>query len=473
MLSKFKIKGHPIFDRFSTWELGGITTIIGNNGTGKSIFLDFIKFIFENTIPPRLSSFIDNHTVSIEANFESPVKGSIPVLYRKDAIPKGNGNRKQILSWINGSPFSGDTETAVGHRVIKIDPEGLFRPDDRKWVSLLCDILTGKDRISKTNQIETLKSVVNRHSAEILPSLGKIQIDSQGRIFYQQHEKPVRSLSEMTLSDGERHLAILLLILCVALELSSAGPTILLLDSPFCVLPLDMAQHLSLILSSLVSSNLQIVLASTPSPVVDSLKADSIIRLTRSDTNSTSIFTADDLVVETSRRQPHALSIIQCIIESYKTGTEDLFIDNVLKPGLLAMGCRGVHRIKTHGPGEFGIDIGPFTVAGPFGRQVFAGLQAKVGNIHSKSGKTHLSVETLITEIRKALDHPFVDKSTNIRRRLDYVIAATSGYLTDEARTRFYDAFDGNHQVILWEAQDLAEQLWKTNFRPQPFVINA
>lgn len=226
------------------------------------------------------------------------------------------------------------------------------------------------------------------------------------------------------------------------------------------------AADIASLLSGLANPNLQIVIATTPHSVLANLVAERTIRLSRTDSNILPLPLPADFHIEQSTARPLNIVTIQNAIGSYKEGLEDLFIDHVVRPGLLAMRYEGVRRITTHGPGEFGVDIGPLSVPGPLGLQLLIGIQVKAGNLHSRAGKAGGSVEALIDEIRKALDHTSWDTRTRIRSRLDFMAAIISGHLTSEARHRFFEAFEHNRRVLLIESQELAELCWRSGFFP-------
>ena len=129
-------------------------------------------------------------------------------------------------------------------------------------------------------------------------------------------------------------------------------------------------------------------------------------------------------------------------------------------PLLIKMEFSLVSRIQHHGPGELGLDIGPFVGSGFEWRKAFCGAQVKCAKLNAKSGDKN-NITTLIDEVEKALYNKFFDETNAMESKLDYVFILLSQHPTVEALNTFHNAFMGERKIILLDPTRIAELVCK------------
>lgn len=210
--------------------MGSLTTIVGNNGTGKSLLLEFVASLFQERISPRLLTIADDHELSVVAEFTNGHIGGKLIFERKFTRRQPSGEAHAV-SWLNGSRYAGDVESAIGHRLINVEGEKLYHPSQESIMGLACRALTGKSVRARKDRLDILRLVLERHVKRLEGTLGSLAIDARGHIVLKRLGKTTFPFAE-TVSLGDRLIGALGVMCCVAAELSSATPTILLLDQP-------------------------------------------------------------------------------------------------------------------------------------------------------------------------------------------------------------------------------------------------
>jgi hypothetical protein len=147
-------------------------------------------------------------------------------------------------------------------------------------------------------------------------------------------------------------------------------------------------------------------------------------------------------------------------IKSYESGKEDEFINSIVMPLLFKMGFSLVNRVQYHGPGELGVDVGPFLGPGFEWRNAFCGAQVKCAKLNAKSGDKD-NINVLIDEVKKALYNNFYDMTNALESKLDYLFVFLSQYPTIEAMNTFDNAFMGERKIIVLNPMRIAELIWK------------
>lgn len=207
----------------------------------------------------------------------------------------------------------------------------------------------------------------------------------------------------------------------------------------------------------LSSPNIQVIMTTVRYGLEETLGVDKIIEL---DSGSNGISIRNIRSINCP-----ILTTIERKIESYKSGSENDFLEEFVLPVLRALGFMQVRRVSYHGAGEHGFDIPLFHKQVFAGRVAYFGAQIKTGNVGSKSSGVGTITE-LIDQLKKMLTVRTIDPATQLRTSVDYALAIISGSLTSDAQRLFDDAFEGDRRVLLWDTQRFASVLYDEGVWP-------
>lgn len=143
--------------------------------------------------------------------------------------------------------------------------------------------------------------------------------------------------------------------------------------------------------------------------------------------------------------------------------SESDFRGDVLVPLFKGMGFSDV--TEYHGTLEFGKDI-VFSEQDRFGERIYYAVVVKHGRIHGTVGKAGNSSEVLY-QAQQALGEPWLDPFNIERHRIDKVIIATSGQITQGAILSIEQRIQGQHirflegNKILVFIDNYAPDIWQ------------
>jgi hypothetical protein len=249
-------------------------------------------------------------------------------------------------------------------------------------------------------------------------------------------------------SGGERYQVLIELALALARMSTRFRPVMVIMDNVY----VRDYEALARRMDSCTEPNLQFVLTTWQEGLESALHPDCFIKL--------GVENRESFVKETRFMTPEPVLRAELAIASFGSGHEDEFINTVVVPLLRNMGFGPVERIQHHGPGELGLDIGPFTGAGFEWRKAFCGAQVKCVKLNAKSGSKN-NIQHLIDQVNKALNNRFFDEATARDSGLDYVLVFLSKHPTPEAIKTFNSRFEGDRRVIVLTPRKIAELVVK------------
>ncbi|VVB88886.1 Beta-barrel assembly-enhancing protease [uncultured archaeon] len=144
--------------------------------------------------------------------------------------------------------------------------------------------------------------------------------------------------------------------------------------------------------------------------------------------------------------EPKDIFEVSDIREYIKDLDEDTLIEKVIIPLYQKRNFLLINR-PSHGPGEHGKDI-IFRKA-DFPKPTDYAIQAKAVTININN------VGKIIDQAKAAFDVPFIDPSSNIEKKVDYVQVITSGNVSDDARTRFSHMIPDRRYINLFDGEFL------------------
>jgi hypothetical protein len=134
--------------------------------------------------------------------------------------------------------------------------------------------------------------------------------------------------------------------------------------------------------------------------------------------------------------------------------SEDTFMTEMVVPLLKKMQFYNVSQIKHHGPGEHGIDIGPFSEINRLDRINYWGAQVKIVDIHKNARKSEGNIELITGQIKDALHTEFQVDNTKIR--IEKVMLITSKTISNDAKEYIRNEFGGIIPELL-DGEDIAD----------------
>jgi len=142
---------------------------------------------------------------------------------------------------------------------------------------------------------------------------------------------------------------------------------------------------------------------------------------------------------------------------------EDPLIDDVVIPLLRKLGFRNVGRVSHHGPGEAGVDIGPFSKLNPLGYLEWYGAQTKAEKITAGGSG---NVDKIINQLEEAFRTPRNYMGQDVMIHTMYLICSKD--VTHDADVQLDIAIKGfesrGHVVRKIKRDNLLEMMVDENF---------
>ena len=133
---------------------------------------------------------------------------------------------------------------------------------------------------------------------------------------------------------------------------------------------------------------------------------------------------------------------------------EDSLIAKVIIPLYQKRNFLLIHR-PPHGPGEHGKDI-IFKEKDSFPTPIYHAIQVKAVNINVNN------VGKIIDQARAAFNVSFIDPYLNTRTKVDFVEVITSGRVTTDAETRFYEEVPDRRHITIINGEQLLDLIEQT-----------
>jgi len=140
---------------------------------------------------------------------------------------------------------------------------------------------------------------------------------------------------------------------------------------------------------------------------------------------------------------------------------EDQVIEKVVIPLLWKLGYQNVRRVEHHGPGEAGVDIGPFYRKNVLGFSEFFVAQVKAKGIHAVAKKSDGNVNEVIRQIEEALRTPRECQGQEVRINGVYLICSKE--ITPDAKAQLTHAFRERPNVMFIDRSYLIELIVRNN----------
>ncbi|HBQ86728.1 MAG TPA: hypothetical protein DD811_09660 [Syntrophomonas sp.] len=450
MLREFCITKFASINKPVTLQLGRTTLIIGNNGAGKTAICDAISCLFDYR-----SAFSQRGRFSGDALLQGTVsknEGLETVIERELKLSEKVVIEDHLrINKMETSDF--DSLSSILKVVYIEDRLPNKMKTDQDYTEFCLEYLSGWKGELIQHYFYLLHPFTKIFNSDANRMIEEIKWLPEGKLLVKQWvDKGTQVSTFGDLSDSQRLILLVETALCLGKIFSRFRPTLLLFDSIPTGLDESNLKRLSNRINSVPNPSLQFIFTTWREEVDDILCADHTIRLEKQKYNS--------IVSSTKIRIPVGILHIEEKIKCYQPGNEDEFINSIILPLLTRMGFSLVSRVQHHGPGELGIDIGPYIGSGFEWRKAFCGAQVKCAKLNASSGNKY-NVNALIDEVKKAIHNKFFDMTNATESKLDYVLIFLSQYPSNEALTTFNNAFLGERKVILLNPMRIAELIWK------------
>ena len=454
MLNEITITKYASIRKPITFYFGRTNLIIGSNMTGKTAICDGIRCLHDYKMAfSKSGARFSGESVLLKG--VNLLQNKATVLVEREIELKNRVIKVDKLK-INGvDTFNFDSLTSI-LRIIHID-DGVLRgvSDDRKFAKFCMTSLTGWRKGLTKQHFLSLHALLKLYNAMPSRMFESIEWSSNNKLQIRQWGEEFIHKSFDTLSGSGRCLFLTDISILLAHMFSEYRPTLIILDGLLNNLDSENIKKIGKRINSILNMNLQFILTTWKGEAEGILEPDNTIKLGLEESKDGK-FT---FVSDTIKRTPKNILDIESRIRKYDSGNEDEFINTVVLPLLFKMGFSLVKRVPFHGPGELGLDIGPFSGTGFEWRKAFCGAQVKSIPLNAKAGNTR-NINALIDEVKTALNNKFYDQSSALYSKLDYVFVFLSQYPTREALSSFYSAFDGDRRVIILDPIRIAELIW-------------
>lgn len=444
-IARFASIKHPIKLSF-----GKINLIIGGNGTGKSAICDAIACLFEYKNLFELQGRISGELVLLKAEVVRNQKEKYTLQREIKFREKKIIEDSLIMNGVESSNFI-NLQSILKVIYFRGDCFQDIR-DDRDIARFCISHLAGWTKGLKRHHFLALKSFARQYNSVPARLIEAIEWQPSGKLRVKKWDSEFWLPCYGNLSSGEKYWLLVDIALLLSEISSQYYPTLILLDDCLTHLSDKSMEIFAERINSYSNPNFQLLLTTWKEQAGSIVKPDCTIKLGLKDKRS--------YVLDMQNRTPQGLLDIEARIKAYNSGDEDRFINSVVIPLLQRMGFYHLDRVTHHGPGELGLDIGPFHGAGFEWRNSFCGAQVKTSKLNARSGSS-FSINILIDEVRKALNNKFYDSTSSFKSHLDYILIFLSQDVTKEALSTFFNAFEGDRRVILLNPMKIAELAWK------------
>jgi len=448
MLKIVSIENYASIRKPINLELGRITFLTGANASGKSAICEAIQLLLDY----KKAYLSDNVRYS---SSKTLLQGKLIDSHKNEMVIKRfiEYDKNNVVAdrlEVNGklvNDFSSISSLFIVflHRTYSI--KELHTGEE--LAKFCINKLTGWDGNIDKSHFSVFSNVAKEINESSHRLIEKLRWEQDGKLYVKLWNKDYE-LDYSTLSTGEQGLVCAEVFLSLSQMFSQYKNVLVIFDDLPTKLVGEYFEQLVKRIDSIVSPNIQFLFTSWKEEPDTFLQADCKIFIIKED-GKTKIF---DLI----KRTPKGIKDIEVKIIDKYVNKEDEFINSLVIPLLHKMNFSNVKRVTHHGPGELGIDIGPFIGSGFEWRKIVVGAQVKACKF---SGQSRQSINELINEVEKALYNSFYIDEFNMRVKLDYVLAIVSQHPTIEAKNTFNSAFEGNRQVVLLTPDKIAELVWK------------
>ncbi len=450
MLKTVSIENYASISRPINIELGKVTFIIGDNEAGKSAICEAIQILFDysEAYLPNNARFSSDKTV-IKGEFLNKNNNDVKV---KRIIERNDDNIISDILEVNGRTLNDFSSISSQFKVFLHETYSHTELQTGLELAQFCiHNLTGWSGKQLTKgHLEILKNLardINESSYRLIENL---RWEENGKLIVKLWGNGCRNYS--ILSTGEQSLVCAEMFLSLSRMSSDYRNVLVIFDDLPTKLVGDAFENLVQRINSITKPNIQFIFTSLREEADSILQSDCKIKICSIDGKTT--------VADVTRKTPKGVKNIEQKITEKFINNEDEFINSIVIPLLYKMNFSNIKRVTHHGPGELGIDIGPFVGSGFEWRKIILGAQVKACKL-TASGKSSNNITELIKEVEKALHNSFFINELNVKVKLDYVLAIVSQHPTIEALTTFHSAFEGNRKVILLTPDRIAELSWK------------
>lgn len=453
MLKKLYIENFASIYQPIELEFGRINLLVGDNGTGKTAVSKAIKILFDygSVYSKGFNMFSGNRTI-IQGYFHNKLNNEV---YIKRIIERVNNDIYNDQLEVNNRIVNDFAYLSSQFIVLLHKTYRNYNDEFKTGIDLatFCiNNLTGMYSEIKKEHFVLLNSLVKDINENTYRLIDSLNWEEDGSLLVKLWGENCK-IDYTALSNGEQSLVCAEIYLSLSHMFSDYKNVFLIFDDFPTGVVGDLFDRLINRIESITKPNIQVLFTTWKDEVDTKIKPDCKIKIERLEEGPTQIF-------EITKRTPRGIKDIEGKIISKFNNNEDEFINTIVIPLLYRMSFINVKKVIHHGPGELGIDIGPFVGSGFEWRDIILGAQIKTYKLDSSSGSSK-NINILIDEIKKALNNSFYIDSLNIKTKLDFVLAILSQHPTIEALNTFYSAFDGERKVILLTPDKIAELVWK------------
>lgn len=450
MLKNVSIEGYAsIFDPIAL-ELGKRNYIVGKNEAGKSAICEAIRILFDyNKAYSSYSKRYSKNKVVITGEFTDENNNNIEI--KRVIILK----EKRIINdslIINNSVINDYNYISSKFKVFSIDPYDLKRFNSGKFLAHFCiKNLTGWDEQIRKEHIRILESIAKNINENPNRLVDYIKWKPDGALKVKLWDKD-NAFYYSNLSTGEQLEVCAEITLTLSKMFLEYRNVLILFDNLPTKFSANTLKNFITRIDKINNPNIQFIFTSWEKEKIKIVQPDCIIKIRKQEKTSK--------VFDICKKTPQGIKSIENMIIKKYHNKEDEFINTLILPLLSKMKFSNVKRVSFHGPGELGIDIGPFLVDSFEWRYSIYGAQVKACKLNATSSGFN-NINTLINEIEKAMNNHFYLDEFNSRVKLDYVLAIASQYPTNEALQTFYSRFENERKIILITPDKLAKLIWK------------
>lgn len=453
MLKSISIENYAGISNPIFIELGRITYIQGNNDMGKTSIAEAIELLFDYNIPyDRNICRLRGKKTLLSGTLEDANNKEIRV---KRIIERENNIIHRDSLIIDDIPSNDYKGINSRFSVLLHKAYSTIFESDSKLAAYCIKSLTSWNldlKIQHYKILDELTNFINNNTERLIEHIFwdenhrlKVKLwNSECELYYD------------TISGGEKNTVCAEIFISLSQMFCSHRSALVIFDDLPTRIVGDFMRRIYNRIDKIIQPNIQFIFTSIREEDKTIFNSDKYIELTKEN----DIIKVEKMI---SRRPKEILEIENKIMSQFNN-KEDEFINTLIVPLLRNMGFRTTKRISSHGPGELGLDIGPLLGKGFEWRNIVIGAQVKACKLTGKSSSSS-SINTLIDEIKKALYNSFYLDELNIDTKVDYVLAITSQYPTDDAMTTFNHAFNNDRRVLLITPSKLAELIWKYNVK--------
>ena len=397
MLENISIENYASIKKPVVLNLGKINYIIGDNSSGKSAICQAIELLFDYNASDlaRLSSYRS----VIQGNFLNRFNNDVHV---KRIIEHEKCCIDNDILEVNGEVTNDYAYLSSQFKVFLHETYSLKKYKTGIDIAKLCiSNLTGWNKDIEERHFGILNNlirVINENPYRIVENLSW---ENNNKLIVKMWGK--KPIDYSCLSSGEQSEVCVEIFITLSEMFNEYKDVLIIFDDlPTKLVGNAFVQFVKR-LESITKPNIQFLLTSI-NDVTRVIQPDCIIRIMKISGQTT--------VVDTIKRTPKGIKDIESKIVEKFINNEDEFINTLIIPLLYKMCFTNIHRVNHHGPGELGIDIGPFIGSGFEWKSVVLGAQVKAQKLDAHSGSRN-NINGLIDEVKKAFNNLFYIDNLN------------------------------------------------------------